>query len=41
MSDRIAVMEKGKLIELGASEEVYNHPQNGYTKKLLAAIPRI
>ncbi len=39
MSDRIAVMQKGKIIEMGAAEEVYHHPQMDYTKTLLAAIP--
>ena len=40
MSDRIAVMERGKIIELGGAEEVYRNPREAYTQKLLAAIPR-
>jgi peptide/nickel transport system ATP-binding protein len=40
MSDRIAVMERGKIIELGGAEEVYRNPMEAYTQKLLAAIPR-
>lgn len=40
ISDRIAVMNNGKIIEIGPSEEIYNHPQNDYTKKLIAAIPK-
>ena len=39
MSDRILVMNKGKIEELGNAEEVYNHPKSDYTKKLIAAIP--
>jgi peptide/nickel transport system ATP-binding protein len=39
MSDRIAVMNKGKIEELGFAEEIYNHPQSEYTKRLIAAIP--
>jgi oligopeptide transport system ATP-binding protein len=39
MSDRIAVMSRGKLVEVGAAEEVYANPQEEYTKALLAAVP--
>ena len=39
MSDRIAVMNKGKLVEIGAAEDVYTNPQNDYTKALLSAVP--
>jgi oligopeptide transport system ATP-binding protein len=39
MSDRIAVMNLGKLVETGPAEEVYTNPQNDYTKALLAAVP--
>jgi peptide/nickel transport system ATP-binding protein len=41
MSDRIMVMNQGKIIESGPSEQVYNHPQSEYTRKLLAAIPKV
>ncbi len=37
--DRIAVMNKGEIVELDASETVYHTPKNDYTKTLLAAIP--
>ena len=37
--DDIAVMHQGQIVEMGPAEEVYNHPQHEYTKKLLAAIP--
>jgi oligopeptide transport system ATP-binding protein len=39
MSDRIAVMTRGKLVEIGPAEEVYTNPQDAYTKALLAAVP--
>ena len=41
MSDRIMVMSRGKIIESGPSEQVYNHPQSEYTQKLLEAIPKV
>jgi peptide/nickel transport system ATP-binding protein len=39
MSDRMVVMNKGKIEEMGAADDVYNNPQREYTKKLIAAIP--
>jgi ABC-type oligopeptide transport system ATPase subunit len=39
MSDRIAVMNRGKIIEMGDANQVYNNPQQDYTKALLAAVP--
>jgi len=39
MSDRIAVMNRGKLVEIGLAEEVYTNPQEDYTKALLSAVP--
>ena len=39
MSDRIAVMQAGKLVEEGPAEEVYETPQQEYTKKLLTSVP--
>jgi oligopeptide transport system ATP-binding protein len=39
MSDRIAVMNRGKLVELGPAEEVYTKPDEEYTRALLAAVP--
>ncbi len=41
MSDRIAVMQAGKLVEIGDAEQVYYHPQMPYTQNLLAAIPKV
>lgn len=40
ISDRIAVMYAGKLVELGEKQEVLTHPQHPYTELLLAAVPR-
>ncbi|HEX5000958.1 MAG TPA: ABC transporter ATP-binding protein [Bacteroidia bacterium] len=40
MSDRIVVMNKGKIEEMGSAHEVYAHPQSAYTKRLIAAIPK-
>lgn len=40
ISDRIAVMYAGKLVELGNKDEVLGHPRHPYTELLLAAVPR-
>lgn len=39
VSDEVAVMYFGKVVEYGPALEVYNSPENEYTKKLLSAIP--
>ncbi|MCA3893199.1 ABC transporter ATP-binding protein [Vibrio vulnificus] len=39
VSDNVAVMYFGEIVEYGKSVELYNNPQNDYTKKLLSAIP--
>ncbi|GGB04384.1 ABC transporter ATP-binding protein [Puia dinghuensis] len=41
ISDRILVMNKGRIEEAGDAETLYNHPRSEYTKKLIAAIPRL
>jgi oligopeptide transport system ATP-binding protein len=39
MSDRIAVMNTGKLVEIGTAEQVYNNPKDEYTRALFTAVP--
>lgn len=39
ISDRVAVMYMGKIVELAESEELYANPQHAYTKSLFEAIP--
>jgi peptide/nickel transport system ATP-binding protein len=39
MCDRIAVMYRGEIVELGASQRVLNEPEHPYTRTLLAAVP--
>ena len=41
ISDRIAVMYRGKIVEMGPTLEVMDRPQHAYTRALLSAIPRI
>jgi peptide/nickel transport system ATP-binding protein len=40
VSDRIAVMYVGRVVELGQSERLYEHPRHPYTAALLSAVPR-
>jgi len=39
MADEIAVMNQGKLVEVGPAEQVYANPKDGYTRALFAAVP--
>ena len=39
ISDRIAVMNAGKIVEMGAANTIYAHPQQDYTRNLIEAIP--
>ena len=41
MSDRVLVMYNGKPVEYNDADELFEHPQNNYTKKLIAALPGI
>jgi ABC-type oligopeptide transport system ATPase subunit len=40
ISDRIAVMFKGEIVEIGEAEHIYREPQHPYSRTLLAAVPR-
>ena len=40
ISDRILVMNKGKIEETGNADDIYFNPQSDYTKKLIASIPK-
>jgi peptide/nickel transport system ATP-binding protein len=39
ISDRMMVMNKGKIVEMGDPDDIYYHPKEEYTKKLIASIP--
>lgn len=41
MSENIAIMHRGRLVEVGTKDEIYKHPMHIYTKRLLSAIPKV
>ena len=41
ISDRIAVMLRGEIVEQGTAEEIYRNPQHEYTRKLLSSFPSL
>lgn len=41
ISDHVMVMYAGKIVEYGLKHQIYNDPQHDYTKKLLAAVPKL
>jgi peptide/nickel transport system ATP-binding protein len=41
ISDRVVVMEKGRIVEEGTPEAIYHAPKHSYTQKLIASIPRV
>ena len=41
ISDRIAIMRDGEIVELDAAERIWNAPQDDYTRTLLASFPRL
>ena len=41
IADRVAVMRHGKLVEVGTARQVLRDPQADYTKRLIAAVPRL
>ena len=41
IADRVAVMQTGRLVEIGTRDEILNHPREDYTRRLLAAVPTL
>ena len=41
LCDRVAVMQHGRLVEMGDCREVCDTPQNAYTQQLIAATPKL
>ncbi len=41
MTENLAIMHAGRLVEIGSRDDIFNHAQHLYTKRLLAAIPEI
>lgn len=41
ISDRIAIMREGEIVELAASRDIWERPQHEYTRKLLSSFPRL
>ena len=41
VSDTIAVMQMGKIVETGTNAEIFNNPKSPYTRTLLSAVPKI
>lgn len=39
--DRIAILHQGAIVESGTTEQIFSRPQHEYTKRLMAALPRI
>ena len=40
MSDRIAVMQRGEIVEIGPAEQIFREPAHSYTRTLLSSVPR-
>ena len=41
IADRVAVMQKGRLVEFGEADDVLNRPRHPYTRSLIAAVPTL
>ena len=41
IADRVAVMQFGKIVEIGTTDQVLNHPQHPYTQSLMRAVPSL
>ena len=39
MADRLAILNDGKIIEIGLAEQIFNQPANNYTREMLEAVP--
>jgi ABC-type oligopeptide transport system ATPase subunit len=39
--DQVCVMKEGKIVERGATSQIFKNPSNPYTKKLLNSVPKI
>ena len=39
IADRVAVMNRGKIVEHGRTQDIINNPQDSYTQVLIAAVP--
>ena len=39
MSDRMVVMQDGKIEEMGDADQIYNEPKTSYTQRLIDAVP--
>jgi peptide/nickel transport system ATP-binding protein len=40
ISDSVMVMNQGRIVEMADSDEIYRHPREDYTKRLLSSIPK-
>jgi peptide/nickel transport system ATP-binding protein len=41
LATRVAVMQSGRIVEIGPAEQVLSSPQHAYTQSLIAAVPQI
>ena len=41
VADQVAIMEKGRIVEIGEPSRVFDHPEHPYTRALIAAIPKL
>jgi peptide/nickel transport system ATP-binding protein len=41
MSDTVAVINEGRIVETGVTHEIFTSPRDAYTQSLIAALPRV